>query len=83
MEIITHHILRRVFPELSPLVVALGAFEIKLDVDHQRHIPERRGVHLIRQHLLRCLHRFAMSRIDVAAPPEPRWFISDQFRQVF
>ena len=60
------HVLRRVLPEFSLLEVDLGALEVELDADQQRHIAERdRGVHLIGQDLPRGLERLVVHRVDV------------------
>ncbi len=60
------HELWRVLLELSLLEVGLGALEVELDADQQRHVAEGdRGVHLIRQDLPRGLHRRVVGGVDV------------------
>ena len=60
-------VLRRIILELSALLeVDLGALEVELDADQQRHIAERdRGVPLIGQDLLRVLERLVVHRVDL------------------
>lgn len=70
-----HHELRGALLELTFLVVALGSFEVEVDVHHQRHIPERGDEHLISQNLLGRFHRLAMPGVDVASTLEPGWLV--------